>query len=140
MPLTIEIVTPARKVFTSAADSVLLPAVSGQTGILPGHIPLVTMLNPGEVVVTNGTVVEQLVIDKGFARVLGDVVSILTEAAIDTDDIDLDAVEKAEARALAAIESARNSQQSIEDQAELERMEQILRFSAAQKLFKSPLR
>jgi F0F1-type ATP synthase epsilon subunit len=98
------------------------------------------MLNPGEVVVTNGTVVEQLVIDKGFARVLGDVVSILTEAAIDTDDIDLDAVEKAEARALAAIESARNSQQSIEDQAELERMEQILRFSAAQKLFKSPLR
>jgi F-type H+-transporting ATPase subunit epsilon len=140
MPLTIEIVTPARKVFTSAADSVLLPAVSGQTGILPGHIPLVTMLNPGEVVVTNGTVVEQLVIDKGFARVLGDVVSILTEAAIDTDDIDLDAVEKAEARARAAIESANNSQQGVENQAELERMEQILRFSAAQKLFKSPHR
>ena len=136
MPLTIDIVTPERKVFSSAADSVVLPGLSGEVGMLPGHIPLVTMLTPGKVVVTNGTIVEELVIDKGFARVLDDVASILTEAAIDTDDIDLDSVEEAEARAKAAIEAAKTSKDI--DEAELAKMEQILRFSAAQKLFKSP--
>ncbi|MDR0535410.1 MAG: ATP synthase F1 subunit epsilon [Puniceicoccales bacterium] len=136
MPLTIEIVTPARKVFSSAADSVVLPAKSGQLGILPGHIPLVVLLNPGEVVVTHGAKTEQIVVDQGFARVLGDVVSILTEAAIDTDDIDLDAVSKAEAEAIAAIAEARDSKGGEEQEAELERLAQILRFSAAQKLYR----
>ncbi|MDR3228914.1 MAG: ATP synthase F1 subunit epsilon [Puniceicoccales bacterium] len=137
MPLTIDIVTPARKVFTSAADSVVLPTQSGQVDILPGHIPLTTLLVPGEVVVTFGDKVENLVIDKGFARILGDTVSILTEAAIDTDDIDLGAVEAAEKRAAAALELAKGGKGEI-DPAEFEKMEQILRFAAVQKLIKRP--
>ncbi|MDR1817488.1 MAG: ATP synthase F1 subunit epsilon [Puniceicoccales bacterium] len=136
MPLTLDIVTPAKKVFTGTADSVVLPTQSGLVDILPGHIPLTTLLVPGEVVVTSGGTVERLVVDKGFARVLGDTVSILTEAAIDTDDIDLDAVEKAEKRAAAALEAAKNGARL--DAAEVDRMEQILRFSAAQKLIKRP--
>jgi F-type H+-transporting ATPase subunit epsilon len=133
MPLTIDIVTPGRKEFTSAADSVVLPTKSGQVDILPGHIPLTTLLVPGEVVVTLGGKVENLVIDKGFARILGDTVSILTEAAIDTDNIDLGKVEEAEKRAAAALEAARGV-----DPAEFEKMEQILRFAAVQKLIKRP--
>ena len=137
MPLTINIVTPSRKVFSSAADSVVLPTQSGQVEILSGHVPLTTHVVPGEVVVTNGGHIERLVVDKGFARILGDTVSILAEAAIDTDDIDIDAVEAAERRAAAALGAARTDSRSISE-AEMEKMEQILRFSAVQKLIKRP--
>jgi F-type H+-transporting ATPase subunit epsilon len=138
MPLAIEIITPSRKVFSGAADSVVLPTRSGQVNILPGHIPLTTLLVPGEVVVTDGATVENLVVDKGYARIQGDVISILTEAAIDTDDIDLAAVEAAEKRAAAVLENARTNEGV--DPAEVEKMEQILRFAAVQKLIKRPLR
>ncbi|MDR1497073.1 MAG: ATP synthase F1 subunit epsilon [Puniceicoccales bacterium] len=136
MPLTIEIITPSRKVFSSTADDVVLPTQSGQINILPSHIPLTTIIVPGEVVIVNGTSVETLVVDKGYARVQGDVISILTEAAIDTDDIDLAAVEAAEERAATAL--ARVQANEDFDPAEIEKMEQILRFAAVQKLIKRP--
>lgn len=134
MPLLLEIVTPERKAFSGPADSVILPTATGQIDILPGHIPLTTLLEPGEIVVTNGTAVERLVVDKGFARVLGDTVSILTEAAIDEAKIDLHAVEAAEKRAEAALQEARTRKDV--DPAEVEKMEQILRFAAVQRLIK----
>lgn len=135
MSLSIEIVTPERKVFTSQAESVVLPTQSGEINILPGHVPLTTLVSPGVVVVSNGTTVEHLVVDKGFARIWGDRVNILTEAAIDTDEIDLRAIEEAEARAQGALEAARTGRS---DPAEIEKMEQILRFAAVQKLIKKP--
>ncbi|MDR2512983.1 MAG: ATP synthase F1 subunit epsilon [Puniceicoccales bacterium] len=135
MALSIEIVTPERKAFESPADSVVLPTQSGEVNILPGHVPLTTLVSPGVVAVHSGATVEHLVVDKGFARILGDRVSILTEAAIDTDEIDLRAVEEAEARAQGALEAARTGKS---DPAEIEKMEQILRFAAVQKLIKRP--
>ena len=98
-------------------------------------MPLTTLVSPGVVVVSNGTTVEHLVVDKGFARIWGDRVNILTEAAIDTDEIDLRAIEEAEARAQGALEAARTGRS---DPAEIEKMEQILRFAAVQKLIKKP--
>ncbi|MDR2863878.1 MAG: ATP synthase F1 subunit epsilon [Puniceicoccales bacterium] len=136
MPLTIEIVTPERKVHTSEADSIVLPTASGQVDILPGHIPLTTVLEPGEIIVTNGGVSEKLVVDKGFVRVLGDAVSILTEAAINEEQIDLDLVAEAEQRAKSRLEAVRTHKEI--DPAELEKMEQILRFAAVQRLIKRP--
>lgn len=130
---TLEIVTPERKIFSGPADSAVLPTQSGEINVLPGHIPLTTMLAPGEVIVSHNGTLERLAVDKGFARILGDRISILTEAAIDTDEIDLGAVTAAEARAKAALDAARAGQT---DPAEVEKMEQILRFAAVQKLLK----
>ena len=47
MSLLLEIVTPESKVYSDEADSVVLPTVEGEMGILPGHIPILTMINPG---------------------------------------------------------------------------------------------
>ncbi|MDR2982552.1 MAG: ATP synthase F1 subunit epsilon [Puniceicoccales bacterium] len=136
MSLTIEIVTPERKAFSGPADSVIVPTAEGQIDVLPGHIPLTAIVEPGEIIVVNGTATEKLVVDKGFVRVLGDTVSILTEAAIDENKIDLDAVAEAEKRAEAALNEARTHKDI--DPAEIEKMEQILRFAAVQKLIKRP--
>ena len=135
MPLTVEIVTPDRRAFQGEAALVNLPTSMGGIGVLPGHQPITTLIAAGEVVLTqaDGKVV-RLAVDKGFARVLADKVSVVTEAAIDEAKIDLKAIETAEERARAAVEAARG--QKDVDPAELAKMEQILRFAAVQRLIK----
>ena len=133
MSLLLEIVTPESKVYSDQADSVVVPTVEGKLGILPGHIPILAMLNPGELVVSSAGKTEYLAIDRGFAQVLGDKVSVLTDGAINIEEIDLAAVEEAQLRAEKALAEA---QTSTIDPVELEKLETIVRFSVAQKLAK----
>ena len=133
MSLLLEIVTPESKVYSDEADSVVLPTVEGEMGILPGHIPILTMINPGELMVSSAGKTEHLAVDKGFAQVIGDKVSVLTEGAINIEEIDLDTVEEAQARAEKALAEAETS---TIDPVELEKLETIVRFSLAQKLAK----
>ena len=133
MPLILEIVTPEEKVYSDTVDAVVLPTVVGEAGILPGHVPILTMLKPGELVVTKDGEKTMLAVDKGFAQVLGDKVSVLAEGAIDIAEIDLTAVEEAQERAETALAEARAKKL---DPAEVEKLETIVRFSLAQKLAK----
>ena len=55
MPLTLEIVTPEAKVYSDTIDSVVIPTIEGEIGILPGHIPLLTQVEHGELRVTKGS-------------------------------------------------------------------------------------
>lgn len=134
MSLTVEIVTPDRRAFEGTANSVTLPTALGSIGILPGHQPITAIIAAGEVVLTLDGKVTRLAIDRGFVRVVSDKVSVVTEAAIDEAKIDLKAIETAEERARAAVESAR-SQKEI-DPVEIAKMEQILRFALVQRLVK----
>ena len=46
--LKLEIVTPEKVAYSDDVDSVVLPAVEGEMGVLPMHIPLLTQIKPGE--------------------------------------------------------------------------------------------
>ena len=131
MSLTLEIVTPDKKVYSKQVNDVVLPTRMGEIDVLPGHLPLITMIEPGEVVATGKDCTEHLAVDKGFARVQGDVVSILTEAAIDVEAIDLSAVAAAKERAEASLKKAREENW---DPAEIERLEAVTRFALVQQL------
>jgi F-type H+-transporting ATPase subunit epsilon len=133
MPLQLEIITPDARVHSGEADQVILPTEMGETGILPGHVPLVTKLVAGELRAMHKGKTEAIAVDVGFAKVLGNTVSVLTEAAVDVDEIDLSEVESARARAEAALEEARASG---EDPTLIEKYESDLRFAIAQKLAK----
>jgi len=133
MPLQLKIVTPEEKVYDESVDSVTLPTVQGEIGILPGHIPLLTSLQPGEIQLTSGGTTENLAIDKGFAQILGDKVSVLTEGAINVEQIDLSAIEDARTRAEQALAEAVEKGM---DPAEVEQLEAVARFSIAQELAK----
>ena len=50
---------------------------------------MVTKLLPGELKVIKGGNTEFIAVDNGFAKVLGNTISVLVEAAIDVKDIDL---------------------------------------------------
>ena len=133
MPIQLEIVTPEEKVYDETVDSVTLPTVQGEIGILPGHIPLLAGLQPGEIQLTAGGNTENLAIDKGFAQILGDKVSVLTEGAINVEQIDLSAITDARSRAEKALAEAAKMGM---DPAEVERLETIVRFSIIQRLAK----
>ncbi|MCH2154897.1 MAG: ATP synthase F1 subunit epsilon [Opitutales bacterium] len=134
MSLTLRIVTPEKVAFDQTIEQVVLPTAQGQMGILSGHIPLLTEIEGGALHVTHDDgKQEHLAIDKGFAEVHSDTVAILTEAAIDVEEIDLTAVAEAKKRAQEAIE---NADENI-DPAELERLESVARFAVFQELAKS---
>jgi F-type H+-transporting ATPase subunit epsilon len=127
MPLTLEIVTPEDRVYTDTVDTVVIPTVEGEIGILPGHIPLLTQVADGELRVSKGVETKNLVIGGGFAQIEGDRVKVLAEFAINEAQIDENAAEKAMQRA----EEALKGKQEL-DPAEVERLEAVVRFSVAQ--------
>lgn len=133
MPLILKIVTPEQEVYSEKVDSVVLPTRQGEVGILPGHIPLLTQLEAGELQVSpgEGKAPQFLAVDRGFAEVQADQVTVLTEAAIDIDAIDLSEVEAAQHRAEAAL---RRAQDENIDPDEVERLEATVRFAIAQQL------
>ena len=49
--LRLEIVTPAGRVYAEDVEMVTLPGVAGQMGIYPHHVPLITQMVPGEMIV-----------------------------------------------------------------------------------------
>lgn len=99
MPLQLEIVTPEKRVLSEQVDSVVLPGSEGELGILPSHVPLVTALNPGELVFNQGGKSQHFAVGTGFVEVTGGRVSVLTDMAASEHDIDEKAVEDALARA-----------------------------------------
>jgi F-type H+-transporting ATPase subunit epsilon len=127
MPLTLEIVTPEARVYSESVDTVVIPTVEGEIGILPGHIPLVAQVGAGELRATKGGVTQLLVVGGGFAQVSGEKVSILADSAINVEKIDENAVADAIKRA----EEALKNKDSLAA-AEVERLEGIVRFSVAQ--------
>ncbi|ADE55130.1 ATP synthase F1 subunit epsilon [Coraliomargarita akajimensis] len=133
MSLTLEIITPDDKVLSTEADQVVLPTESGETGILTGHIPLVTKLVAGELKVIKGAGTEYIAVSSGFAKVIGNTISVLTEAAVDVDEIDLSEVESARERALEALKKA---EEEGGDPDELERMQKNISYLVAQSLAK----
>ncbi|WPJ94753.1 ATP synthase F1 subunit epsilon [Coraliomargarita algicola] len=131
--LTLEIITPDEKVLSTEATQVVLPTESGEAGILTGHIPMVTKIVAGELKVIKDSGTEFIAVDHGFAKVLGNTISVLTEAAVDVQEIDLNEVESAQARAVEALQKA---EAEGVDYDQLEQIEKNIQFLIAQKLAK----
>ena len=98
--LHVELVTAEGRVLSQEADFVLAPGAAGDLGVLPQHIPLLTPLRTGEVMVRNDGVEEFLFVSGGVLEVLPDRVVILADAAERAEDID-------QARAEAAAQGRR---------------------------------
>ena len=127
MPLLLEIVTPEGRVYSDTVDTVVLPTVQGEIGILPGHLPLLTQIEDGELRVQKGNATESLACGRGFVEIAGDKISVLAEQAINVAAIDESAVENACRRAEDAL--AKKQDLSAE---ETERLESVVRFAYAQ--------
>ncbi|MCE0521627.1 MAG: ATP synthase F1 subunit epsilon [Methylacidiphilales bacterium] len=97
--LKLEIVTPDAKIFEGDVDSVLLPGVEGEMGILPHHEALVTELMAGELRIDRNGQTEVFAIGEGFAEITGATVGVLTDGAVNEKEIDEKTAEIAVKRA-----------------------------------------
>ncbi len=101
--LRLEIVTPEAIVYSEDVETVTLPSVQGELGILPQHVSLMTQLVPGEMIVRRGGHDEFLAVGEGLVEVTGKRVSILTDMAVAADKIDEAKAEEARQRAEARL-------------------------------------
>jgi len=88
--IALEVVTPARAVLKEKVKSVVLPGVEGQMGILPGHLPLLTALDFGQMIVDTNEGLRSFAVDGGFAEISRDQVTVLTEGCEGVSDIDVE--------------------------------------------------
>lgn len=103
MPLQLDIVTPEGTTFSGQVDTVVIPGVQGEAGLLPSHAALVSTIKPGELSYIESGKEHFLAIGDGFAEIHDDKVSIVTDIALGDADIDENAVEEAMKRAEEAI-------------------------------------
>lgn len=101
--LRLEIVTPDKLAFQGDVESVVIPGSEGELGVLPMHIPLMTQIKPGEVVIIQNGKKDYLAVGEGFATVTQTNVNILTDMAIEWQHIDETAAEAAVERAKATL-------------------------------------
>ncbi len=105
MPIQLEIVTPERLAYADEVDSVQVPGIEGELGILPHHAPLVSMLGLGELRIRKGGAEESFAIVGGFVQVRPDKVVVMAETADLASDIDLARAEEARREAERVLET-----------------------------------
>jgi F-type H+-transporting ATPase subunit epsilon len=101
--LKLEIVTPAGVTYSENVSMVTMPAVDGQIGVYPKHIPLMTRIEPGEIIVLRNGTQDFLAVGAGLVEITGDHVDILTDMAVAAKDIDAAKAEEARQRAAARL-------------------------------------
>jgi F-type H+-transporting ATPase subunit epsilon len=117
----LEVVTPEAIVISEDVDMVTLPAVEGQMGMLPHHVPLLTQIVPGEMIVRKGDHRTFLAVGGGLVQVTGDRVAIVTDMAVASDSIDAAKAEEARQRAAARLRDKISSEEVASVNASLAR-------------------
>lgn len=111
--MRLEIVTPEKRVLDAEVESVTVPTVSGEAGIMPNHAPLVSALKPGILSYTQKGGGDKFAVSGGFVEVSGETVSVLVDTAETFEEIDLEAAKSAREAAEKSLAAA--SQSSHED-------------------------
>jgi F-type H+-transporting ATPase subunit epsilon len=101
--LKLEIVTPDGLVYSEQVQMVTLPSITGQIGVLPHHVPLMTQAVPGEMIVRKEGSDAFLAVGGGLVQVTADHVAVVTDMAVPADRIDEARVEEARQRAAARL-------------------------------------
>src|SRR5512136_862805 len=132
----LEIVTAERMIFSDDVSAVIAWGVEGQLGILPHHAPLMTMLQPGDLMIRKDKEEEFLAISGGFLEVRPDKVVILADACERVDEIDIARAEEAKRRAQESMKKAPLSVDAASAEAALRRS--LARLKVAEKKRRRP--
>ncbi|PIR94431.1 ATP synthase F1 subunit epsilon [Candidatus Falkowbacteria bacterium CG10_big_fil_rev_8_21_14_0_10_39_11] len=101
--INFKIATPEKVVFKEQVDQITLPTMQGEITILPNHIPLIAVLQPGELKIVIGQEEKMLSVSGGFIEVLADKVVVLADTAERAEDLDVERAEAARKRAEEAL-------------------------------------
>jgi F-type H+-transporting ATPase subunit epsilon len=133
----LEIVTAEKMVFSAEVSALIAWGVEGQLGILPHHAPLMTMLQPGDLMIRKDKEEEYLAISGGFLEVRPDKVIILADACERVDEIDIARAEEAKKRAQETLKMAPLTVDAAVAEAALRRS--LARLKVAERKRRKPL-
>jgi F-type H+-transporting ATPase subunit epsilon len=119
--LNLQIITPEAVVFSEEVEMVTLPAIEGQIGVMPQHVPLMTHMVPGEAIVRKAGRDTFMAVGEGLIEITADRVSILTDMAVAADSIDEAKAEEARQRAAARLKEKLSSEEVASVNASLAR-------------------
>lgn len=127
--LQLKLVTLLGEKLSEPVYELVLPSKSGRITVLPGHEPLVTLLNPGAMAIRRhkddpDLKLEFLAVSGGVAKITQDEVVILADEAESDREI-------AEKEAKVAYERAVRAAENVTDQIELEEAKRLVQHQAA---------
>jgi len=100
MPIKLKMLTPERIIYDSEVDEITLTTQSGEITVLPNHIPLISILKPGEMRVKKDGNDIPMAVTGGFIEIQPESkVEILADAAERAEEIDIERAEAARKRA-----------------------------------------
>ena len=97
--IKIKIVTPEQTVYEDEVSQATLPTIDGEVTILPDHIPYITALKAGEIILKKGEEIIHLAISGGFIEFNNNILIILADTVERAEEIDLKRAEEAKQRA-----------------------------------------
>jgi F-type H+-transporting ATPase subunit epsilon len=119
--MELRIITPDGAALSEDAHMVTLPGVEGQFGVYPQHVPLLTQMIPGEIIVRQQSKEHSFAVGEGLIEVTPDHINILTDMAIPADRIDEAKAEEARQRAEARLRDKLSDEEVASTNASLAR-------------------
>lgn len=95
----VSIITPERIVFSDSVESITLPTQEGEITVLENHIPLVGIVQPGELIIRKNQEIIPLAISGGIIQVGKAAVAILADTAEHVEEIVEERAQEARRRA-----------------------------------------
>jgi F-type H+-transporting ATPase subunit epsilon len=92
--LALEVATPLGMALLVQTDSVQVPSVAGELGVLPGHVPLLAALKPGILSYRDGGQMIKAAVGGGYVEVTAARVQLIAEFFLKKDQIDLEAAQR----------------------------------------------
>ena len=105
--LQCNVVSAKETIYSGEISMLIATGVEGEVGILPGHIPFITLLKPGTMQIKTSSGNDEMVyVSGGVLEVQPHLVTVLADTAVRANDLD-------EAKIL---EARRHAEQSLQNQ------------------------
>ncbi|CAB9539494.1 ATP synthase epsilon chain (EC 3.6.3.14) [uncultured Gammaproteobacteria bacterium] len=115
----VDIVSATESLYSGEAKCVFAPASTGELGIYPKHMALLSVLKPGEVRIETESGIQSIYVSGGVVEVQPDTVTIFSDTAIRANDLDESKALEAKQRAEEAMTNAEGGQDISATQAAL---------------------
>ncbi len=107
--MQLTVITPDKTVIDKDIDELIVNTPSGQIGILPNHMPLVTAVTPGEMILKIKGNPEHYALTGGFLEVGREGITLLADYAIHSEEIEVEKALEAKRRAEEILKKSKES-------------------------------
>ena len=91
--ILVEIISPDQSILKSEATEVTIPSYEGQMGILKDHIPLITILRPGIIVIKQDVDEKSFFVEEGTVEFVNNNLLILSTSAQSLDNLNKESID-----------------------------------------------